>query len=108
MEFELIKEKWEDILLTLKSEHSITDISFNTWLKPLKPHSIEDDTLMIVFQPNYEEEAEPDQMTISYITKKYSKFLAIIISEMFDLQEEMKLKSRQENKPENKKDKSSK
>ena len=63
MEFELIKEKWEDILLTLKSEHSITDISFNTWLKPLKPHSIEDDTLMIVFQPNYEEEAEPDQMT---------------------------------------------
>lgn len=92
MEFELIKEKWEDILLTLKSEHSITDISFNTWLKPLKPHSIKDDTLMIVFQPNYEEEAEPDQMTISYITKKYSKFLAIIISEMFDLQEEMKLK----------------
>lgn len=92
MEFELIKEKWEEILLTLKSEHSITDISFNTWLKPLKPYSMEDDTLMIVFQPNYEEEAEPDQMTISYITKKYSKFLAIIISEMFDLQQEIRLK----------------
>ena len=92
MEFELIKEKWEEILLTLKSEHSITDISFNTWLKPLRPYSMEDDTLMIVFKPNYEEEAEPDQMTISYITKKYSKFLAIIISEMFDLQQEIKLK----------------
>ena len=92
MNFELIKEKWNEILLTLKSEHTITDISFNTWLKPLKPYSIEDDVLMVVFNPNYDEEAEPDQMTISYITKKYSKFLAIIISEMFDLKEEIKLK----------------
>ena len=91
MNFELIKEKWNEILLTLKSEHTITDISFNTWLKPLKPYDIEDDVLVIIFNPN-DEESEPDQMTINYISKKYSKFLAIIISEMFDLKEEIKLK----------------
>lgn len=92
MNLELIKEKWNEIILTLKSEHSITDISFKTWLKPLIPYSIENDVLMILFYPNTDEEAKPDQMTISYITKKYSKFLAIIISEMFDFPEEVKLK----------------
>lgn len=92
MNFKLIQEKWNEILLTLKSEHSITDISFNTWLKPLVPYKMDNDILMILFQPNYDDEAELDQMTISYITKKYSKFLAIIISEMFDLSEEIKLK----------------
>ena len=29
---ELILEKWEEILRTVKEEHELTDISFNTWL----------------------------------------------------------------------------
>ncbi len=92
MNFELIKEKWNEILFTLKSDHEITDISFNTWLMPLEPYEIEDDTLLIVFNPNKSEDGAPSHMTISYITKKYSKFLSIIISEMFDMKEEAKLK----------------
>lgn len=92
MELDLIKSKWNEILLTLKTEYSITDISFNSWLKPLVPFSMENNTLIIVFQPNNDEEAEPDQMAISYITRKYSKFLSVIISEMFELNEEIKLK----------------
>ena len=34
-DMELILEKWEEILLTAKEEHELTDISFNAWLKPL-------------------------------------------------------------------------
>jgi chromosomal replication initiator protein len=92
MELEQIKAKWEDILVTLKTEYSITEISFNSWLKPLVPFSLENDTLMIVFHPQNDEDAEPDQMAINYITRKYSKFLSIVISETFGLEEEIKLK----------------
>ena len=89
MEFELIKNKWNDILAALKTEYGLSDISFNSWLKPLIPFSFEDNTLTVIFQP--EEESEPDQMAISYITKKYSKFLSVIICEMFELEEEIGL-----------------
>ena len=33
---DIIKEKWEEILYTVKLEHELTDVSFDTWLKPLK------------------------------------------------------------------------
>lgn len=31
---EQIISKWEEILQTVKDEHELTDVSFNTWLKP--------------------------------------------------------------------------
>ena len=37
---ELLK-KWDEILEHVKEEYELTDISFNTWVKPLKPSSIE-------------------------------------------------------------------
>ena len=92
MNLQLIQEKWDDILQNLQLEHSISDISFNSWLKPLQPYAIENDTLVIVFNPNDDEESEPYQMAISYITKKYSKFLSVMISEMCHLDKEIKLK----------------
>ena len=30
---DIIKEKWEEILYTVKLEHELTDVSFDTWLK---------------------------------------------------------------------------
>ena len=38
---QLVEEKWSEILLTVKREHELTDISFNTWLKPLQIFSIQ-------------------------------------------------------------------
>ena len=37
----LVEEKWDEILLTVKREHELTDISFNTWLKPLTVYQVE-------------------------------------------------------------------
>ena len=31
---EKIKEKWDEILLHIKEEHELTDVSFKTWLLP--------------------------------------------------------------------------
>lgn len=62
MNLELIQEKWDDILQSFKEEHSISDISFKSWLLPLEPTSIEDDTLIVVFDPKDDQESDPDQM----------------------------------------------
>ena len=37
---EKIKEKWEDILLHIKEEHELTDVSFKTWLLPTEAYSM--------------------------------------------------------------------
>ena len=43
---EKIKEKWDDILLKIKEDHDITDVSYKTWLLPLKPYSVDKDILL--------------------------------------------------------------
>ncbi len=37
-----IKEKWPEILETIKSEHEISDVSFKTWLQPLIPYDTQE------------------------------------------------------------------
>ena len=36
--FNEIKDKWENILQIIKTEYEMTDVSFKTWILPLKPH----------------------------------------------------------------------
>ena len=38
---EKILEKWDAILLNIKEEHDVTDVSYKTWLLPLKPYSVD-------------------------------------------------------------------
>ena len=45
---EKIKEKWDDILLHIKEEHELTDVSFKTWLLPTQPYSMKGNTLQIL------------------------------------------------------------
>ena len=71
---ELILEKWEEILRTVKEEHDLTDISFNTWLKPLSVYSIEGSKLYIL--------VPSEQMGLNYITKKYTLPIKVAIAEI--------------------------
>lgn len=71
---ELILEKWEEILSTVKEEHELTDISFNTWLKPLRVYSIEGSKLYIL--------VPSEQMGLNYITKKYTLPIRVAIAEI--------------------------
>lgn len=67
-------EKWDDILNTVKKEHDISDVSFDTWMRPLKLYSIKDNVLYIL--------VPSEQMALSYIQKKYYLPLKVAIAEM--------------------------
>lgn len=68
-----IFEKWDEILETMKKEYDISDVSFDTWLKPLTVHSVKDDVVTIV---------ATDKMHMDYIERKYSKQLLVSIGEV--------------------------
>ena len=43
-----IIEKWDEILNTVKQEYEISDVSFDTWIRPLEIFAIEGNTLYIL------------------------------------------------------------
>ncbi len=45
---DIILEKWDEILEYLKIEHSISDVSFRTWIQPLQVYSVENDLITIL------------------------------------------------------------
>ena len=79
---EKVIEKWDQILNTVKKEHEISDISFDTWMRPLEVYAVEGNTLYIL--------APFEQMALSYIQKKYYLPLKVaigeIIGEEYDIQ----------------------
>ena len=80
---EAIFEKWEDILQTVKEEHEITQISFDTWLKPLEICTVDDHKLYILV---------PEEMNttgLNYITRKYELPLKVTIAEMTGIEYEL-------------------
>ena len=70
---EVIEQKWEEILITLKNEFDLSDLAFKSWIAPLKIDHIENNTLYIPCE---------EQITASYIAKKYSKPLSVVIEEL--------------------------
>lgn len=71
---EIIREKWEEILYTVKAEHELSDISFKTWLKPLQIHSISENVVTIL--------VPSAQMGVDYISKKYMFPIKVAIAEL--------------------------
>ena len=74
---ELLK-KWDEILEHVKKEYELTDISFNTWVKPLKPSSIEDNVLYILLPQ------ELEQMALNHIKRKFALPIKVAIAEITD------------------------
>lgn len=72
-----ISEKWDLIKETVRKEYELTDVSFNTWIKPLKFHDVEDNNVIIIIP------SEKSQY-ISYINMKYGESFHVTISEMFN------------------------
>ena len=71
---EHILEKWDEILHTVKTEHEISDISFDTWIRPLEVFGVEGETLYILVPSG--------KMTLNYISKKYLLPLTVAIAEI--------------------------
>lgn len=80
---DLIREKWDDILKAMKEEYEIQNISFNTWILPLKLYAVEDSTVYVT--------APMENMGINYIEKKYLVPLKVTIGEIVGEELDVKL-----------------
>lgn len=72
---ELIQSKWDEILEYIKNEYNLSDISFNTWIKPLRFHSVENNKVIIIipFDQSHSK---------NYISSKYSLPIKVSITEV--------------------------
>jgi len=69
-----VVEKWDEILQIVKTEHDLSDVSFNTWLKPLTVYEVVDNVVTII--------VPSEQVGLNYISKKYKLPLQVTISEV--------------------------
>ena len=74
---DFIKENWDLIKETLRTEYDLSDISYKTWVKPLTFHSVKDDVVTIMI-PSDQAHA------LKYISSKYKSYFQVTISEMMD------------------------
>ena len=72
--YNLVVDKWAEILNFFKNEFDIADVSFNSWIKPLQVYSVENNVVTLLFKEN-------DAM-IEYIKKKFYLPLMTSIQEV--------------------------
>ena len=68
-----ILEQWDEILQVFKTEYDISDVAFNTWIKPLQVYEINNNVITIIVR---------DQLTLQHIEKKYKFYLQVTINEV--------------------------
>lgn len=78
---EKISEKWDDILLSIKNEHEVPDVSYKTWLLPLKPSSLDQNVLTIFV---------PDDLFLNFVKRKFGGWLNSAIEKFTDCQCEIR------------------
>ena len=71
----LIYEKWDEILEYMRTDLEMTTLSFNTWIKPLKIHSLDNNTLKILVEMDG---------AVEYLDKKYKIYLQGAIIDVID------------------------
>ena len=71
---EISTETWEEILQSVKQEFDITEVTYRTWLTPLRIYEVRNNTVVILVTTG--------QMGIDYISKKYMSPLKIAIAEI--------------------------
>lgn len=64
--FEQLKEQWDNILLHAKEKYDVMDVSFATWLRPLKIYAVDGDVVKVTV---------PDEQILRYVQKKYGLIL---------------------------------
>ena len=70
---DIVNEKWPEIIEHLRIEHELSNISFTTWIQPLKVYDIINGTVFILVKMN---------ASIEYIEKKYLLPLKVSIAEV--------------------------
>ena len=91
----LVQEKWDEIIHKLKIEYDILDVSFKTWILPLKVCEVKDSTIFIIV---------PLKAYIEVITKKYLLSLKVCIAEVVGEEYEIQLIAEEDYLPESQKE----
>lgn len=84
-----VKEKWPEIIEHLRVEHELLNVSFNTWIKPLKVYDVIDDTAYILVNKD---------SSVEYIDKKYHLPLMVCIAEITGKEYEIQFVSEDDDK----------
>ena len=80
-----VKEKWEEIIQKLKVEYFLSNISFDTWIRPLEVYDIVGDTLYLSVNL---------KASIEHIQNKYLLPLRVCIAEVTGIEYEIKFVSK--------------
>ena len=83
----LIYEKWDEILEYMRTDLELSNLSFNTWIKPLKIHSLENNILRILVEVDG---------AVEYLEKKYKIALQAAIIEIIDQMYEIEFVTKQQ------------
>lgn len=105
-ELQTLIDKWDLILSTFKEEHEIIDVSFKTWIKPLKIYKLDGNVLTLTFS-SLEDDASTDERSIVYIEKRYLKFLEVTVCEVMNKEYQVIIMSSAEKKEDELKKKTS-
>jgi len=76
----VVKEKWTEIIEYLRVEHELSNVSFTTWIQPLKVYDVVDNTVFILVNMN---------ASVEYIEKKYLSPLKVCIGEITGIEFEV-------------------
>jgi len=77
----IVAKNWDEIIHKLKIEHGLSDVSFKTWIAPLKVYEVVDSTVYILV---------PLKASVDYITQKYLLPFQVCIAEITGKEFEVK------------------
>lgn len=72
-----IEARWDEIKETIRKEYDLSDVSYHTWIEPLKFFDVQDDVVIILITSN-------QSHALNYISSKYKDFFRVTITEMMD------------------------
>ena len=76
-DFEILNEKWSEVLEKIREDLELTNVSYSSWLEPLELYKIEKDTVTIIVPSG--------SLGINVLNKKYKMALKVAITEVTGL-----------------------
>ena len=84
MNNEIIKQSWQNIKEHIRDNYGLSNISYKTWIEDLEIAKITDNTVVIRIPSD-------NQLKLTYITKNYSDFFKVTISELLGEEYDVRL-----------------
>ncbi len=81
-----LKENWEKIKETVKTEYNVSNIAFNTWISPLSFHHEENGVIIALITGTNAD----NSLALEYINNKYKTFFQVTISEFMNHEYDIK------------------